>query len=174
MPLTLPTQHQRCLAHPSRGSTTQRKLVTPESTFRLHTTHTKHRRHATFALCPTLPTHVFDLSRTARAPTSTHSNGFCVIRVCISSSSSSVSKTPPSPPRGPCSVPPNHDEAPHYLCRRDCDRHAESHRPVRRRVHCGPSGVEMWQTIHDPLAPRAGRSEEELEELACRGPKASS
>jgi len=34
----------------------------------------------------------FDLLRTACAPTSTHSNGFCAIWVCISSSSSSRSE----------------------------------------------------------------------------------
>jgi hypothetical protein len=39
--------------------------------------------------CPARPTPPHsDLLRTACAPTSTHSNGFCVIWVCISSSSS--------------------------------------------------------------------------------------
>jgi hypothetical protein len=51
------------------------------------------RRHATPHL-PTPPHHALDLSRTTRAPTSTHSIGFCVIRVCISSSSPPSLVTP--------------------------------------------------------------------------------
>ena len=52
------------------------------------TTHTP-KRHATPAPAhPTPPR--FDLLRAACAPTSTHSNGFCAIWVCISSSSSSI------------------------------------------------------------------------------------
>jgi hypothetical protein len=52
------------------------------------TTHT-HKRHATPAPAYTTPAHP-DLLRTACAPTSTQSNGFCVIWVCISSSSGSM------------------------------------------------------------------------------------
>ena len=83
-----PLRNQRCFAHnPLRGSTTQRKLTTPDSPKRLQRQHT-HKRHATPAPAHTTPAHS-DLLRTACAPTSTHSNGFCVIWVCISSSSSS-------------------------------------------------------------------------------------
>jgi hypothetical protein len=81
-------RNQRCFAHnPLRGSTTQRKLTTPDSPKRLQRQHT-HNRHATPAPAHTTPAHS-DLLRTACAPTSTHSNGFCVIWVCISSSSRS-------------------------------------------------------------------------------------
>jgi hypothetical protein len=81
-----PLRNQRCFAHnPLRGSTTQRKLTAPGSPKRLQRQHT-HKRHAIPAPAHT-PAHS-DLLRTASAPTSTHSNGFCVIWVCISSSSS--------------------------------------------------------------------------------------
>jgi hypothetical protein len=65
------------------GGLTQRKLTTPGSPKRLQRQHT-HKRHATPAPAHTTPAH-YDLLRTACAPTSTHSNGFCVIWVCISS-----------------------------------------------------------------------------------------
>jgi len=51
------------------------------------TTHT-HKRHATRAPAHTTPAQT-DLLRIACAPTYTHSKCFCVIRICISSSSSS-------------------------------------------------------------------------------------
>ena len=87
-PLHYPLRNQRCFAHnPLRGSTTQRKLTTPDSPKRLQRQHT-HKRHATPAPAHTTPAHS-DLLRTACAPTSTHSNGFCVIWACISSGSSS-------------------------------------------------------------------------------------
>jgi hypothetical protein len=54
---------------------------------RLQRQHT-HKRHATPVPAHTTPAHS-DLLRTACAPTSNHSSGFCVIWVCISSSPSS-------------------------------------------------------------------------------------
>jgi hypothetical protein len=87
VPISHHPLNQRCFAHsPLRRSTTQRKLATPDSPKRLQKQHT-HKRHATPAPAHTTPAHS-DLFRTACAPTSTHSNGFCV---CIASSSSSSS-----------------------------------------------------------------------------------
>ena len=78
----------RHTAWPLWGINTQRKLTTPDSPKRLQRQHA-HKRHATPAPAHTTPAH-FDLLCTACAPTSTHSNCFCVIWVCISPSSSSM------------------------------------------------------------------------------------
>jgi hypothetical protein len=86
------TGYVPCALHnPLRGSTTQTELTTPDSPKRLQRQHT-HKRQATPAPAHTTPAHS-DLLRTACAPASTHSNGFCVIWVYISSSSSSVRRT---------------------------------------------------------------------------------
>jgi hypothetical protein len=61
----------------------------PKRLQRQHT-HPSTMRHPRL---PTPPPLHFGLLRTACAPTSTHSNGFCVIWGCVSSSSSSYPKT---------------------------------------------------------------------------------
>ena len=88
----LPESAALCTS-PPRGSTTKRKLTTPH---RLHgqqtdTSHTRKCLTPPHSL-PAPPPHSLDLLRHARAPTSAHSIGFCVIRVCISSSSACVNR----------------------------------------------------------------------------------
>jgi len=121
-----PSNHQpinkRCFAHKLlQGSTTQRKLAIPGSSRGIkNNTHTQAPRDT--STCPRPPSRS-DFLRTACAPTSTQSNGFCAIRVCISSSSSSSSSTSatrcttlgpihPTPPRSGLSRTANNPAQP--------------------------------------------------------------
>ena len=96
-PLLSYNHHQWRLAHPA-GGTTKRKLNSPVTYPSRPDRRARDPRPHTSALhtrtCPSRPTAFLINTRNARAPTSTRSIGFCVIWVCISSSSSSVQSSP--------------------------------------------------------------------------------
>ena len=92
VPLTLLTQKSAvlCTQPPAGEHHTKKADDARQKPKRLQrqNTHTRATRHPRLL---TPPHHALDLLRTACAPTSAHSNGFCAIWVCISTSPSSSS-----------------------------------------------------------------------------------